>query len=97
MTTLLEIKERIRGFCSKYEVYLVPVIKSILAFLTFMTIRSQMGYMTRLNSMTVMLVLACFVVFSVVAEKRILCGTDTAGICFSSALYDADYHRTHGR
>ena len=58
MTTLLEIKERIRGFCSKYEVYLVPVIKSILAFLTFMTIRSQMGYMMRLNSMTVMLVLA---------------------------------------
>ena len=58
MTTMLEIKERIRGFCSKYEVYLVPVIKSILAFLTFFMIRSRLGYMTRINSMTLLLVLA---------------------------------------
>ena len=58
MTTLLEIKERIRGFCSKYEVYLVPVIKSILAFLTFFMIRLRLGYMTRINSMTLLLVLA---------------------------------------
>lgn len=58
MTTLLEIKERIRGFCSKYEVYLVPVIKSILAFLTFFMIRSRLGYMTRINSITLLLVLA---------------------------------------
>lgn len=58
MTALLEIKERIRGFCSKYEVYLVPVIKSILAFITFFMIRSRLGYMTRLNSMTLVIVLA---------------------------------------
>lgn len=58
MTRLLEIKERIRGFCSKYEVYLVPVIKSILAFLTFFMIRSRLGYMTRINSMTLLVVLA---------------------------------------
>lgn len=58
MTTLLEIKERIRGFCSRYEVYLVPVIKSILAFITFFMIRSRLGYMTRLNSMTLLIVLA---------------------------------------
>ena len=58
MTILLEIKERIRGFCCKNEVYLVPVIKSILAFLTFFMIRSRLGYMTRLNSMTLMIVLA---------------------------------------
>ena len=58
MTALLEIKERIRGFCSRYEVYLVPVIKSILAFLTFYMIRSHLGYMTRLNSMTLTIVLA---------------------------------------
>lgn len=58
MTTLLEIKERIRGFCSKYEIYLIPAIKSILAFLTFFMIRSRLGYMTRLNSMTLVIVLA---------------------------------------
>ena len=58
MTTLSEIKERIRGFCSKGEVYLVPAIRSILAFLTFYMIRSHLGYMTKLNSMTLILVLA---------------------------------------
>lgn len=58
MTKLLEIKERIRGFCSKYEIYLVPVIKSILAFLTLYMIRSRLGYMTRLNSVTLLIVLS---------------------------------------
>ncbi len=58
MTALLEIRERIRGFCSRFEVYLLPVIKSILAFLTFYMIRSHLGYMTRLNGMTLTLVLA---------------------------------------
>lgn len=58
MTALLEIKERIRGFCSRFEVYLVPVIKSILAFLTFYMIRARLGYMARLNSVTMLVVLA---------------------------------------
>lgn len=61
MTALLEIKERIRSFCGRFEIYLVPVIKSILAFLTFHMIRSHLGYMTQLNSMTLVLAsaLAC--------------------------------------
>ena len=58
MTTLLEIKEQIRGFCSRYEIYLRPVVKSILALVTFLMIRSRLGYMTRINSMTLVLVLA---------------------------------------
>ncbi len=58
MTTLLEIKEQIRGFCSRYEIYLLPVVKSILALVTLLTIRSRLGYMMRINSMTLILVLA---------------------------------------
>ena len=58
MTILLEIKEQIRGFCSRYEIYLRPVVKSILALVTFLMIRSRLGYMTRINSMTLVLVLA---------------------------------------
>ena len=58
MTTLLEIKEQIRGFCSRYEIYLRPVVKSILALVTFLMLRSRLGYMTRINSMTLVLVLA---------------------------------------
>ncbi len=58
MTTLLEIKERIRSFCGKYEVYLRPALRALLAFITFTVIRSNIGYMTRLDSMTILLVLA---------------------------------------
>lgn len=58
MTTLLEIKEQIRGFCSRYEIYLYPVVKSILAIITFFMIRSRLGFMTRINSVTLLLVLA---------------------------------------
>lgn len=58
MTTLLEIKERIRGFCSRNEVYLIPAVRSILAFITFFVIRSRLGYMTQLTSVTLTLVLA---------------------------------------
>ena len=58
MTTLLEIKEQIRGLCSRYEIYLRPVVKSILALVTFLVIRSRLGYMTQINSMTLILVLA---------------------------------------
>ena len=58
MTVLLEMKERIRGFCSRFEIYLVPVVKSILAFFTFYMIRSRLGYMQRLGSMTLVIVFA---------------------------------------
>ncbi|MDD6038582.1 MAG: hypothetical protein PUD20_07325 [bacterium] len=58
MTALLEIKERIRSFCIRFEVYLVPVVKSILAFITFYIIRTHLGYMNRANNMTLILVLA---------------------------------------
>lgn len=58
MTTLLEIQSRIRSFCSKYEIYLFPIVKIILAYITFGTIRSHLGYMNRLNSMTILLALS---------------------------------------
>ncbi len=58
MTTLLEIKERIRSFCVRYEIYLRPILRALLAFAVFSTIRSGIGYMTRLNSITLLLVLS---------------------------------------
>lgn len=35
MTILLEFRERIRGFYGKYEIYLLPVIKFLVAFSAF--------------------------------------------------------------
>lgn len=61
MTVLLEMKERLKLIYSKYEAFIVPVIKFLLAFVTFNTLNSRMGYMTRLDDMTILLIaaLAC--------------------------------------
>ena len=58
MSELLELKERLRHFYGKYEVYLLPVIKFILALTTFMLISNNIGYMTRISTISVDLVLA---------------------------------------
>lgn len=61
MTVLLEMKERIKLIYSKYEAFIVPVFKFLLAFIAFSTLNSRMGYMTRINDMTIVLIaaLAC--------------------------------------
>ena len=47
MTVLLEMKERLKLIYSKYEAFIVPVIKFLLAFVAFNTLNGRMGYMTR--------------------------------------------------
>ncbi len=58
MSDLLELKERVRHFYGKYEVYLLPVVKFILAFATFWLIGSNIGYMEKINGLSVNLILA---------------------------------------
>ncbi len=58
MTVLLEMKERIKLIYSKYEPFIVPVLKFLLAFITFSTLNSRMGYMARINDMRIMLIAA---------------------------------------
>lgn len=58
MSNLLEWKERIRRFYGKYEVYIIPVVRFILAFATFFLISSNIGYMGRISTVPVDLVIA---------------------------------------
>lgn len=51
MTALLEMKERIKLIYSKYDAFIVPVMKFLLAFITFSTLNGRMGYMTRISDM----------------------------------------------
>ena len=61
MIVLLEMKERIKLIYSKYEAFIIPVFKFLLAFIVFNTLNSRMGYMTRIDDMTIELItaLAC--------------------------------------
>lgn len=58
MTALLEFKQKLKGFYAQYEMYLLPLMKFILALVYFIWINSNMGYMAALDSVFVVLILA---------------------------------------
>lgn len=58
MQVLLEIRENLRNFYSKYEVYITPFLKFILAITTLAIINSALGYMNILNNVLIVLIVA---------------------------------------
>lgn len=42
-TSLLEVREYIRNFYVKYEEYIVPVLKFVLALISLLMINEQLG------------------------------------------------------
>lgn len=58
MTVLLEMKQRLKVFYSKYDVYLISVIKFLLAFFVFSLINGQIGFMEKIKSPAIALLLA---------------------------------------
>lgn len=73
MRNLLEIKELIRRFYSKNEVFIVPVLKFLLALIALLNINKQLGYMPRINNIAIVLIVSllcsflptgCIILFS---------------------------------
>ncbi|MBO5260290.1 MAG: hypothetical protein J6B26_07910 [Agathobacter sp.] len=58
MTKLLEIKDKMLRIWGKYETYLYPVVKFVLAFSLFLLINSNIGFMEKLSTVPVALILA---------------------------------------
>lgn len=58
MTSLLEIKQYLKIFYSRYDIYLIPALKFLLAFFAFLLINGQIGFMERAASPAVSLLLA---------------------------------------
>ena len=58
MTTLLVVKQDIKNFMSKYEVYLKPLLKLVLALAALMMINGKIGYMHRLDNIAIVLIAA---------------------------------------
>ena len=58
MTALLELKQRIKNLYSQYEIYILPVLRFVLAMVYFIWINTNMGYMKALVSRFVVLILA---------------------------------------
>lgn len=58
MTTLLVAKQYVKSFISKYEVYLKPLLKLVLALVSLMMINGKIGYMHRLDNISIVLIVA---------------------------------------
>ncbi|MDD6811972.1 MAG: hypothetical protein PUD93_08920 [Lachnospiraceae bacterium] len=58
MTTLLVAKQYLKQFYSKYEVYITPLLKFLLAFISMLLLNSKLGYMDGINKITVVLIAA---------------------------------------
>ena len=61
MTALLELRDKLKIIYSKNEVFILPVVKFLLAFIVLLVINGQMGYMTRIDNIGIAMVaaLAC--------------------------------------
>ena len=58
MANLLVIKQYITNFIGKYEVYLKPLGKFLLAMVAFITINAKLGYMQKIDNFSIVLIAA---------------------------------------
>lgn len=58
MTTLLEFREKIKIFLGKYDIYLFPLLKFMLALIAFLMINQSIGFMESLKNPAITLILA---------------------------------------
>lgn len=58
MTSLLVAKQYLKKFYGKFEVYLVPLMKFLLSLISLLLINARLGFMERINSVTVVLIVA---------------------------------------
>ena len=100
MTALLELKQRIKNLYSQYEIYILPVLRFVLAMVYFIWINKNMGYMTQLNNVFIVLILALicsilpsgvmiFAGFALMIAHSYALGTEVAGFMIVLLLFMA--------
>ena len=58
MVALLELREKLVRFYGKNDVYVTPLMKFLLSLISFVLINANIGYMTKISSMPVAMILA---------------------------------------
>lgn len=98
MTALLELKQKIKGFYGQYEMYFLPILKFILGLGYFLWINQNLGYMSQLNNIFIVLILALiccilpssamvFVGFVLMVGHCYALGIDVAGFMLVLILF----------
>ena len=63
MAQLLLLREQIKNFYSKYETFITPTLKFLLAFITLISINAKIGYAQRLTGLVIVILAALFCSF----------------------------------
>lgn len=58
MTTLLVVKQYMKLFYSKYEIYITPILKFLLAFISLTLVNANLGYRAGINKVSIVLIVA---------------------------------------
>ncbi len=58
MSSLLELRERLKVIYGRNDVYIIPVVKFLLTFLALNMINGHMGYMSRLDDLPLVLIVS---------------------------------------
>lgn len=74
MTVLLELRDKLKLIYSKNEEFILPIFKFLLAFVVLLVVNGQMGYMTRIDSIAIVLVAALMCSFLPVGAITMFAG-----------------------
>lgn len=90
MTQLIEIKNKIIHFFCNYEFYMMMMVKFVLALVLFLVINANIGYMDRISSLPVAIILAlicCLLpVNGTICIAAIVILLDMYELCIEAAL-----------
>mgnify|MGYP004461123245 CR=1 FL=1 len=100
MTALLELKQKIKNLYGQYEIYILPFLRFVLALVYFAWINANMGYMTQLNNIFIVLILALicsilpsgvmiFIGFALMIAHGYALGPEVAGFLLVLILFMA--------
>ena len=71
MATLLEVRQVIKRFYAKYDIYVKPVLKFVLALVSFMMLNIKIGFMEQIRNPLVaagMAVVCAFLPFNALLD-----------------------------
>lgn len=63
MTKLLELRDELKSFYGRFEIYIKPAIRFVVALVTFLLISWNIGYMRRISNPVIAIVLALVCTF----------------------------------
>lgn len=86
MTALLEMKQRLKVFYSRYDVYLISGIKFLFALFAFMMINGQIGFMEKITNPAISLLLSLLCSFLPVNMIAVFGGLLICAHAFSLSL-----------